>query len=223
MQKAVGYIRVSTNEQASQGVSLDNQRAKIQAYAICKDLELIEVVEDAGRSAKNLSRDGIQRVLELVKSKQIDAVIIYKLDRITRSVKDLGTIIETFQKANVDLMSVQDSIDTSTAAGRLVLNVMASVSQWEREAIGERTSEALQHKKANNKVYGEVPYGFRREGDNLIKNDKEQENIRLMQSLKSKGFSYRAIARQLEQDGILTKKGKTKWNHKTISKILKAA
>ena len=170
----------------------------------------------------------MQRLIEMVKQSKVNTVIIYKLDRITRSVKDLGYLIELFQKHNVELMSVQDSIDTSTAAGRLVLNVMASVSQWERETIGERTSEALQYKKANNRVYGETPYGFDRIGNELIENElieneREQRNITLMKSLKEQGYSYRAIARKLEADGVLTKKGKTKWNHKTVKTILLAA
>lgn len=223
MKKAVGYIRVSTNEQAKEGVSLDNQKKKIEAYAVCKDLELVEIIEDAGKSAKNLNREGIQKALQMVKGKEVDAIIIYKLDRLTRSVKDLGSIIETLQRTEVDLMSVQDSIDTSTAAGRLVLNVMASVSQWEREAIGERTSDALQHMKSELKVYGEIPYGFRRDGNDLIKDEKEQDNIKYMKSLKDQGYSLREIARKLEKRGILTKKGKNQWNPKTVQTILKAA
>jgi DNA invertase Pin-like site-specific DNA recombinase len=220
MQKAIGYIRVSTNEQANQGVSLDNQRAKIAAYAVCKDLDLVEIVEDAGKSAKNLNRDGIQRVMEMLRAGEVSALIIYKLDRLTRSVKDLGYLIEAIEKAGADLMSVNDSIDTSTAAGRLVLNVMASVSQWEREAIGERTTEALSHKKAVGQVYGEVPYGYRREGDDLVKDDQEQENIGDMKALKSKGYSLRAICRELESRGIRTKKGNERWNHKVIGSIM---
>jgi DNA invertase Pin-like site-specific DNA recombinase len=222
--KAIGYVRVSTQEQVEGGVSLDNQESKIKAYAICKDIDLVEIIQDPGCSAKDLiHRAGIQRVINLVKTKEIDAVVIYKLDRLTRSVKDLGYLIEIFEKSEVDLMSVQDSIDTSTAAGRLVLNVMGSVAQWEREVIGERTGEALAYKKANNQVYGEIPYGYRKEGESLVMDSGEQENIKLMKSLREQGHSYRQIAKKLEQEGILTKKGLTKWNHKTVKCILMAA
>jgi len=220
--KAIGYIRVSTEEQVKDGVSLDNQRVKLSAYAICKDLELIEIVDDSGFSAKDLKRPGIQRVIELVQSKAVDAVVIYKLDRLTRSVKDLGYLIELFQKTGVELMSVQDSIDTSTAAGRLVLNVMASVSQWEREVIAERTVEALAHKKANNKAYGPTPYGFKRVGDDLIPDEIEQEILKTINRLRSRGESFRSIAKELERRGCLTKKGNTKWHPDTIKGILAA-
>jgi len=223
MKKTIGYIRVSTTEQSQNGVSLANQLRKIEAFGIAKDTELCEVIEDAGYSAKSLNRPGMIRLIEMVRENQVSTVVIYKLDRITRSVKDLGTLIDLFNRFNVDLMSVQDSIDTSTAAGRLVLNVMASVSQWERETIAERTSEALQYKKASGKIYGEIPYGFLRVGDDLIEDENEQRVITLMQSLKDQGYSYRAIARELENDGILTKKGNTRWSHKTVKKIISNA
>lgn len=103
---------------------------------------------DADASAKDLNRPGLVRVLALVEKRDVDAVIVAKLDRLTRSVRDLGELLERFERRGVSLVSVAESLDTGTAAGRLVLNVMASVSQWEREVIGERTREALAHKKA---------------------------------------------------------------------------
>lgn len=102
--------------------------------------DLIETIVDGGESAKSLNRPGMQKLLDMINRGMIDTVIIYKLDRLTRSVKDLGELLELFERKNVSLVSVEESLVTSSAAGRLVINIMISVSQWEREVIGERTS-----------------------------------------------------------------------------------
>jgi hypothetical protein len=139
--KAIGYVRVSTDEQAADGVSLAAQEHKIRMYAELYGIELVEVVVDAGQSAKTLDRPGLRRVLDLLRQRKVEGVIVAKLDRLTRSVADLNTLIDTFfcERAGRQLWSVADSIDTRTAAGRLVLNILGSVGQWERETIAERT------------------------------------------------------------------------------------
>jgi site-specific DNA recombinase len=99
----------------------------------------------------------MERLLSLVDSRAVSTVIIAKLDRLTRSVKDLAELLERFTRRGVSLVSVADSLDTRSAAGRLVLNIMVSVSQWEREAIGERTRDAMHHKRANGERVGRSP------------------------------------------------------------------
>jgi site-specific DNA recombinase len=98
MTTAIGYIRVSTEDQAREGVSLDNQKSKITAYCQLKDLNLIEVIEDAGISAKNLKRPGVQKVITMARKKQVDAVVVYKLDRIFRSTADALETTKLFDK-----------------------------------------------------------------------------------------------------------------------------
>jgi site-specific DNA recombinase len=146
--RAIGYARVSTDKQADGGVSLEAQQEKIRAMAVVQGAELLDVIVDAGQSAKSLDRPGMERLRALVEARRVDAVIIAKLDRLTRSVKDLALLLERLQRRGVALVSVAESLDTNTAAGRLVLNIMMSVSQWEREAIGERTRDAMAHMKA---------------------------------------------------------------------------
>jgi site-specific DNA recombinase len=89
----------------------------------------------------------------------VDAVVVAKLDRLTRSVKDLADLLERFNRCGVALISISESLDTQSAAGRLVLNIMTAVSQWEREAIGERTRDAMRHKKAKGERVGNIPFG----------------------------------------------------------------
>jgi DNA invertase Pin-like site-specific DNA recombinase len=177
MTKAIAYIRVSTNKQADKGHSLEAQQAKIEAYASLYDLELVDTVVEVG-SAKNLDREGLQDVLEALKAGKAEALIVVKLDRLTRSVADLGYLIEKhFDKAA--LLSVSEQIDTRSPSGRLVLNILASVSQWEREAIGERTKAVKENMKANGLyIGGKTPYGKKLSNGVLVnRKGTEQETI----------------------------------------------
>lgn len=146
--KVILYARVSTEDQARDGVSLEAQSAKMSAYASLYDLEVVETITDAGESAKSLNRPGLQKALAMLRSGQADGLVIAKLDRLTRSVADWQELIDGYfgERAGKQLFSVGDSIDTRTAAGRMVLNILLSVAQWEREAICERTRDALRHK-----------------------------------------------------------------------------
>ena len=132
--QAFGYLRVSTDKQADSGLSIEAQRAKVEALATLNDCQLIDVVVDAGASAKSLDRPGWQRVMDAVQARQVGAVLIAKLDRCTRSVADLAQFIDTFTRRGVALISAAESLDTSSAGGRLVVNVLGAVAQWEREA-----------------------------------------------------------------------------------------
>jgi site-specific DNA recombinase len=216
---AVGYIRVLTPRQADHGVSLDAQLEKIRAMAVVQGADVVEIIADAGESAKSLDRPGMAHLLKLVDAGKVQVVIIAKLDRLTRSVKDLGELLERFQKKGVSLVSVAESLDTGSAAGRLVLNIMAAVSQWEREAIAERTATALQHKKAHRRVYNHTPYGFTRDGDVLVLCPDEQVTIGRVKAWRVAGWTLQRIADVLNEDGVPTKRGNL-WAPQTVSNVL---
>jgi site-specific DNA recombinase len=218
--KAVGYTRVSTDKQADKGVSLEVQLEKIRAMAVVQGAEVLEVIQDAGESAKSLERPGMARLLSLVDASKVEVVIIAKLDRLTRSVRDLGELLERFNRKGVSLVSVAESLDTGSAAGRLVLNIMTAVSQWEREAIGERTQTALLHKKEHGKVYNHVPYGFVRDGDSLVALAEEQAIVSRIRVLRANGWALRRIAEALNCDSVPTKHG-GQWFPQTVSDILR--
>jgi len=209
--RTVAYLRVSTEKQADRGVSLDVQRSKVAAYADLYDLDLVAVVEDAGASAKTLDRDGLNRALGMLKAGEADAVLVVKLDRLTRSVRDLGALVEGYFAAGKwALMSVSEQIDTRSAAGRLVLNVLASVSRWEREVIGERTAAAMAHKAENGEYTGgRVPYGYRlsADGRTLEPHAGEQEVIAAAREARTAGLSLRAVAAELARQGFRPRRG----------------
>jgi site-specific DNA recombinase len=224
MMRVVGYPRVSTEEQAREGISLASQRAKIAGYASLYDLELIDVIEDAGVSAKTLDRPGLQKVLALLDSGQAEGVVLTKLDRLTRSLRDWSYLIDHYfgEKGGRKLFSVGDSIDTRTATGRMMLNMVMTIAQWEREIISERTCGALQHKIKMGERCGKVRYGhvLASDGRMLADNPSEQETIRLMWSLRCEGRSFRQIADALKARGIETKEGNSTWMPSTIRRIL---
>ena len=221
--KAVGYIRVSTDEQVQEGVSLDNQRKRIEAFCVAKDWEMVDVYEDAGKSGKDLKRAGIQQLISDAKAGKFGIVVIYKLDRLTRSVKDLGYLIELFDKHEIAFSSVSDNFDTTTANGRLVLNILGSVAQWERDIIAERTKEALAHKRElGQKTGGDVPFGYDvAEDGTLVENPKEQKVAHHVRQLRDEGMSYNAIAKALNSKGYTTKRG-CSWTHKQVKRVLAA-
>lgn len=207
MTRTIGYIRVSTDKQADQGVSLDAQRAKIEAYAMLYDLEMVDYVIETG-SAKNTDREGLQDALQALIKGEAEALVVVKLDRLTRSVGDLGRLVECYFQKHA-LMSVSEQIDTRSAAGRLVLNVLASVSQWEREVVGERTSAAMQHMKAEGQYTGgKPPYGFDLVSGELIENDQEQAVLALVKKYRGRGLSLQTIARLMAEQGIRSRVGK---------------
>lgn len=221
--KVIGYCRVSTNDQAESGLGLADQEAKIRAYCELYGLELVEIVKDAA-SGKSLDRAGLQLILKALKSGKAQGVIVAKLDRLTRSVKDLGGLLEDYFADRFSLFVVSEQIDTRTAAGRLLLNLLTSVAQWERETIGERTKAALKQKQERGeKTGGNVPFGYDADAcGRLTVNEDEQKAIARIIELRGKGYTYEEIANELNRDGILTKQGKT-WSKASVFKIYKKA
>ena len=208
MAKAIGYIRVSTQGQVEDGVSLDAQRAKIEAWADLNGYEMGEVFADAGISGTKADRAGLAAALKAVKNG--DALVVYSLSRLTRSTKHTLEISEQLDKAGADLVSLSERIDTTSAAGRMVFKMLAVLAEFERDQTSERTVTALQYKKAKGqKTGGAVPYGFNlaADGVHLEQDEKEQSVIRQARELRAAGLSLRKIAAELNKRGFVSRKG----------------
>lgn len=218
----VGYVRVSTKDQADSGLSLASQEAKIRAMATVKGVELVDVVIDRAESAKSLDRPGIQNVLAMIRERKVAGVIIAKLDRITRSVKDLGTIVELLQSHDASIISTYETLDTSTANGRMILNITATIAQWEREIICERTRDALRQKIADGGHAGNIAYGFRSEGGRAVRDEEEQKVITIARVMRDRGDSLSQIVGWLNANGHRTRRG-TEWRVQYVDRILKGA
>lgn len=223
--RAMGYVRVSSDEQVTNGVSLDAQEEKIRAYCKAKDWDLVEVIRDEGISAKNLKRPGLQSILARIPKRNgkrgFDGIIVIKLDRLTRAVGDLAYLNKLFEVHRVAFIAVQEAVDTSTASGKLFHNIIACLSEWERGVISERTRDALRYKRSKGERVGEVPYGYRVTDDGMTLEPilEEQQNLNKIRTLRESALSYSKIADHLNSQGIGTKKGFI-WYPESVRSVL---
>jgi len=212
---AVLYLRVSTQEQAREGISLAAQEARLRAYCTLRGLHAAEVVIDAGVSGGKPmhSRVGGQRILDLVHHGAVGHVIAYKLDRLFRDCADCLMVTAAWDKKSIALHLVDlggQTLDTSSAMGRFFLTVMAGAAELERNLIRERTSEAMGYVKSQgHKTGGDVPYGFTvaADGKTLVADAEEQAMLQAIRTARSQGYSQRQVGAELASQGCTTRKG----------------
>ncbi len=227
--KSIGYVRCSTQEQVDSGLGLDVQAERIRAYCSMRGLDLLDIIIDAGVSGgKPLAkREGGQRLLAAMKAKQAEAVVMLKLDRMFRNAGDCLTVTDKWERSGISLHVVDlggNAIDTTSAAGRFMLVVLAGAAEMERNLTRERTRSAMAVKRATGQRVGAVPYGFDVGGDGftLIGNSAEQAVIRNIRVMRKGGASFRRIAEELTRQGVPTKTGKSnRWTHQAVARILK--
>jgi site-specific DNA recombinase len=229
--KVVGYVRVSTEEQAAAGLSIPMQADKVIRYADLHNLILVAVEVDDGVSARTIRRDGLRRALAKLDSGECEGLVIYRLDRLTRSLRDWSTLIERYFSGRTNaLMSVSESIETGSAAGRMVLNMLVTLGQWERETTVERTQNALDHLRSQGRrISGEIPYGKTLCDDGrrsksggivgLVDDPHEQEVLAEIRVMHANGASHSAIAAELEARGVPTRHGGP-WGRSTIRRLV---
>lgn len=219
--RAVGYIRVSTEDQAREGVSLEAQRAKIEQYAALRDMDLLEIVEDPGISAKDLRRPGVKRILELARRRKVEAIVVLKLDRMFRSTEDALQTTRRFDKWGISFHSILETLDSKSAMGRFFFTLTAALAEMERSLVAERTRAALAHKRTKGeKTGGDVPFGYDLKGGVLVENEAEQRILKRILKARGRGLSLRRIARGLEAKGIRTKRGGASWHPQTLKQLL---
>jgi site-specific DNA recombinase len=197
---AIGYVRVSTEEQAREGVSITAQEERITALATAKGWNLVKIIRDAGYSGKNLNRPGAESLIGICRKAEVDVVIVFKVDRLTRKQKYLWYLLEdVFYKNQVGFVSVTESFDSTTAAGTAFLGMIGVFAQLERDLVSERTREALNHKRAKGEWVGRTPTGFRINGEGRLEADPEAlKTIARAKRLKREGASFGSISRALE-------------------------
>ena len=218
MQKAIGYIRVSTQGQADEGVSLDAQRAKIEAWCSLNDAELVAVFEDKGLSGGSMAgRDGLAAALKATGKGM--ALVSYSISRLARSTRDMLHIGEQLDKKGADLVSLTEKIDTTTAAGRMVFKMLAVLADFERDQIGERTKMALTHKKSKGEVYSTTPFGFDAIEGRLVEVKREAKIVGEILRQREAGSSLADIANNLNAQGIEGKRG-GRWFASTVRYLI---
>ena len=218
MQKAIGYIRVSTQGQVDEGISMAAQRAKIEAWCSLNDAGLVAVFEDAGISGASMNgREGLHAALQAT-SKGM-ALVTYSISRLARSTRDMLEIAERLDAKGADLVSMTEKIDTTTAAGRMVFKMLAVLADFERDQIGERTKMALAHKKAKGEVYAATPFGFEAIAGRLVEVKHESAIVASILKMRQAGKSLAAIADHLNTRGIEGKRG-GRWFPSTVRYLI---
>jgi site-specific DNA recombinase len=219
--RALAYLRVSSEDQI-EGVSLAAQEERIRGYAIAKGLELDAVVRDEGASGKTLERPGMRKIIARCETGTVGAVIVMKLDRLTRRTRDLLHLVEDlFLARGVELHSVSESLDTSTPHGRFVLTLLGSLAQLERETIVARTRGALAWKREHGQPTSHAPLGFRSAGKRkpMLPVPAELRVVRRIFDLWERGGTYLGISRNLNAEHVRTKRG-GRWYAATVRQII---
>jgi len=209
-QQAIAYVRVSTSGQAEDGVSLDAQRSKIAGWCEVMGYELAQTFADEGLSGHSMEkRAGLQAAVDAV-CRCGGVLVVYSLSRLARNTRETLELGERLSKAGADLVSLSEKIDTTSAAGKMVFRMLAVLAEFERDQVSERTTMALQYKKAQGeKLGGRVPYGMQLSADSihLEANATEQRVIALACELHQAGLSSRKIATRLAEQGIYSRAG----------------
>lgn len=223
----VAYVRVSTREQAQEGVSVESQVEKIRAYARFNEIELLDIVVDLGVSGgKELHRrEGGCRLLGMMN--KVDAVISTKLDRLFRDAADCLVRTKSWDQKGVALHLLDfggTNLDTSSPMGRMFLTVAAAMAEMERALARERTQNAMDHKRSKSqRISRHVPFGhdLADDGQTLVENPREQRAIQVMRRMRERKASYQRIADRLSAFCIPTKQGKPRWSQRSVQTILK--
>lgn len=227
--KAAAYVRVSTNEQADQGVSLDAQIQRLQGYCVANGLQLVNVYREEGVSGSIplAQRPQGKELAAALQAGEVSHVVALKLDRLFRDAANCLEATKIWDNDGVVLHLVEmggQAMNTKSAMGRMFLTMAAAFAECERNLIGERTKTAMMHLKRTQpeKHLGRAPFGFAMVAGELVPVEREQEVIRTMQAMKGRGLRQQQIADQLNDSGIAGQRG-GRWTQALVSKALSAA
>ena len=218
------YVRVSTEEQAKEGYSIRAQIDKLKSYIMIKDWTFYKVYADEGISGKNIEgRPAINELIADIKAGRVDNVLVYKIDRLTRSTRDLIDLTDIFKESNCTFNSLMESIDTQTASGRMFLKIIGIFAEFERENIIERITLACEKKVKEGYTLGNftTSYGYDKAIGEKVQtiNEAEAKIVREIYAMYVEGnMSLHAIAQNLNQRNIKSKLGGT-WTHSTVRQI----
>lgn len=214
------YVRVSTREQSEHGYSIPEQTDRLKSYCKAMGWKVVKVYTDGGYSGATTDRPALTDLVEASQRHLIDAVVVYKLDRLSRSQKDTLTLIEGFLEHDVAFISMTESFDTSTPFGRATVGILSCFAQLERENIKERTSIGKEARAKEGKFHGGgfAPIGYDYKGGQLVVNDYEAMQVRLIHELYHQGESFRSIEKIMGGRGLTHKNGA--WYPNSVKRVL---
>lgn len=214
--KVAGYIRVSTEEQAKEGYSLDAQKERLINFCKSQDgWDLIEIYPEEGKSAKDLNRPELQKMLKDAQSGMFDVVLVYRLDRLTRSVLDLYKLLKLFEDKSIMFKSATEVYDTTTAMGKLFITIVAALAQWERENLSERVRFGMEQLVRDGKWHGgPVPFGYKWTGETMLIIEDEYKTLRELRKVYMSGEGLGSTAKVLNALGM-DRRGKP-WSAQSV-------
>lgn len=220
MKKVIGYVRVSSELQKIKDNSIKNQIEYIIEYCSRYNYELVKIYEDNGVSGLKDDRDGLKLLLNEVKVGEVDIVMVYSLSRLGRKLKDVISYIELLNKKNIKFTSIKENFNNDDVVGKLMLNILGSINEFEVNILSDRIKDIKQYKKSKNEVYcRSILYGMCRRGNKLIKNTYELNNLKTIIELReNKKWSYYKISDYLNQNNILSKE-KSKWYGNSVRSV----
>jgi DNA invertase Pin-like site-specific DNA recombinase len=187
--QVVGYVWVSTERQAVEGVSLEAQEGRIRSWAASNGHSVLSIERDAGISGSNTSNRPTLTAAIATACKARGVLVVHSLSRLARSTKDAITIAERLDRSGADLVSMSEQLDTTSAAGRMMFRMLAVLGEFERDLGAERTTAALRHlRSAGCRVSGKIPHGYDLDGERLVRNEREQAVIGIICGLRFAGF-----------------------------------
>lgn len=220
--KAVIYARVSTTRQE---ISIESQVEKCSLQArLLDDCEVVEIIQDFGFSGKDIgNREGFQRILELLRAKLIDTVIVWKLDRLGRNLHQIAGFVAELDKLDAGLLAINENINSKILSNRLTLNILLSLAEFERFTVACRTKFVISHLRTSGKRYsGVVPFGWRDQDGVLVEDDKEKSVIKMILSFRQTGLSFEKIASELNATGVPTRRGAKRWIWTAVRAVVHA-
>jgi DNA invertase Pin-like site-specific DNA recombinase len=219
--RAVLYARVSTEKQAEHGHGLDAQRTRLTDFATQRKLDVIEVVTDEGASAATMERDGMHRVLDLVRAHAVDAVVVTKADRISRNVRDLLNLSAELECEGVALVTADEQFDTTTPLGKAMGAMRAVFAQLERDMAAARTRDGMAAAKAKGVRLGRPPVGWRIDNGCWHRTDRFPL-VERAHALRSTGCTLASIADTFNAEGVVTGSGRGRWAIPAVRRLLAA-
>jgi site-specific DNA recombinase len=188
----VAYCRVSTEEQAAEGFSIDGQAEKLRTYAQLHDLGPVTVIQDPGRSGKNLERPGLQQLLAMVEHGHVTNVLVWRLDRLSRNLGDLILLADALGRCGVGLHSFTEKLDLSSATGRMFYNILGAFAQFYREQLAENVRLGMHQAARQGKWTNRPKFGYDLVGGELVPNA-DAPTVRRIFDLRAQGLSYTRI------------------------------
>ena len=195
--KVAIYSRVSTEEQAKEGLSVEAQIDKCKSFCQARDWEIFRVYKDAGFSAGSLNRPALELLLKDAQEKKFDIILVYKIDRFSRKLKDLIMVLEDLKKRNINFTSVTEQIDTTSAMGEAFFQIIGVFAQLERGMVKERVELAFDRKIQFGEVLYRAPFGYIYQNKKLVPDPKNYEKLKEIFEMWAEGINYKEISKKL--------------------------